>query len=398
MMRSSSLTFRTFPLFIIGAALSAAAPAPLSAQSGNVRVMRTPGPTTIWSRNADRAVLGVTLAAGSRADTAGVKLEEVDANGPAAKAGLKAGDLLTAINGTSLKVAKEDAEDLALAGLAQRRLQRVLAKAKPGDEVSLQVRSGSNTRTVSLKTVSAAELERGEVRRIVSSSGARAMNDDNRGMVGLSIGGGNTLRDTLGLFVNSVVTGGPAEKAGVVEGERVAAVNGVDVRVPREDVEDGQAVSARVDRFVREVQKVAPGGTVTLRVYGNGRYRDVAVKAAKASELPSEGMRVFVGGGDPQVIRFRTDSARPRIRINGREMEFDGQRMRIELDSARRLIEREMPRFQMQLQEELPRVRMQLQDELPRLRQQLEEQLPRLREQLQLLQQLPRSRRAVIDV
>ena len=50
------------------------------------------------------------LAEGSRADTAGARLESVDPNSPAAKAGLKAGDLITEINGVSLKVAKEDAE------------------------------------------------------------------------------------------------------------------------------------------------------------------------------------------------------------------------------------------------------------------------------------------------
>ena len=285
---------------LVAGVMSAAVTTPCDAQQRDereIRIMRAPGGVTILRGTpANRAVLGVTLGEGSRADTAGVRLESVDPNGPAAKAGLKAGDVLTEINGTSLKVAREDAEDLALAGLAQRRLQRVMAKAKPGDEIRLQVRSGTgnSTRAVTVRTASIDELERAteqveervitrgpdgqmrERRVIIGGPGAR------RGMVGMSIGGAGNARDTLGLFVSSVVSGGPAEQAGIIEGERIAAVNGVDVRVPREDVDDDQAAPARTDRFVREVQKAEPGTTITLKVWGNGKYRDVKVVAGGA--------------------------------------------------------------------------------------------------------------------
>ncbi|MCE2899935.1 MAG: PDZ domain-containing protein [Gemmatimonas sp.] len=325
--------------------------APLTAQPRETRVLRLPsaGGAFSWTTAADRAVLGVTLGAGSTADTAGVLLEAVEAEGPAAKAGVKAGDRLTAINGVSLKVARADAEDLALTGLAQRRLQRVLAKAKPGDEVTLQVRSGTASRSVAIKTVSAADLQRVEERRVTTRERRAESASDSRGMVGLSIGAAGNARDTLGLFVSSVVTGGPAEKAGIIEGERIAAVNGVDVRIPREDVEDAQSASARADRFVREVQKMAPGQTVSLRVYGNGRYRDVSVTAVRASDLPSSDFGVSIGDRE---IRIMTPSG-PRppratwtpappgegevriIRPDGRVLEFDGVRMRESLDELR---------------------------------------------------------------
>ncbi|MBL0940912.1 MAG: PDZ domain-containing protein [Gemmatimonadaceae bacterium] len=288
------------------------------------RVRTLPGvASTIWSRSADRAVLGVTMGAGSSADTAGVKLEAVDDKGPAAKAGLKAGDIVTSINGVSLKVAREDAEDLALAGLAQRRLQRVMAKAKPGDVITLQVRSGAQSRSVPVTTVSEASLAEGEVRRL---SRAAAPEDDKRGRVGLAITSMGNARDTLGLFVSSVVTGGPAEKAGVVEGDRIAAVNGVDVRVAKEDVEDMQAGGARADRFIREVQKVEPGKAVTLRVFSGGRYREVSVTAVKSSELPNQGFGVTVGDGQ---FRIMTPSMprMPRGTIAPFEMNFPDGRM-----------------------------------------------------------------------
>lgn len=255
----------------------------------------------LWTRAADRAVLGVTLGAASRADTAGIRIEEVDANGPAAKAGIKAGDILTDINGVSLRVSPADAEDLALAGLAQRRLQRAMAKAKPGDEVDLRVRSAGTSKTLKLKTVSAAELDGNRVR--AATPRVRTDDDETSGAIGISIGGSGSSRDTLGLFVNSVVGGGPAEKAGVIEGERIAAVNGIDVRVPKEDIEDASATSARVNRFVREVRKIKPGSSVSLRVYSGGRYRDVSVTAVKMSELPNSGWQMSIGDGGLRILR-----------------------------------------------------------------------------------------------
>ena len=121
----------------------------------------------MWTPPADRAVIGVTIGASSRADTAGVRIEDVDAKGPAAKAGLKAGDIITDVNGVSLRVSATDAEDASLIGLSQRRLQRTLAKVKPGDDVELRVRSAGASRVVRVKSVSAADLSHNDERRIL---------------------------------------------------------------------------------------------------------------------------------------------------------------------------------------------------------------------------------------
>lgn len=368
---------------VAGGAVVAASfvtPCRAEAQPAETRVFRLPAPgmVSLWGRAADRAVLGITMPEGSRADTAGIRIEAVESEGPAAKAGLKAGDVITEINGVSLKVARADAEDLALAGLAQRRLQRVMAKAKPGDDVSLRVQSGSATRSLTVKTVSAADLDksiepvmpRGSVRSRTPSGDGIARTE--RGMVGISIGGAGNARDTLGLFVNSVVTGGPAEKAGIVEGERIAAVNGVDVRLPKEDIEDPQALSARVDRFVREVQKAEPGKAVSLRVYGGGRYREVSVTAVKASELPSEGFSMTMGDGNvrvisprtprmpnaPQLFRFDGNRGNSRVRINGRDVEIDGQELERYMEDLGRQLRDSFRGMELDVQGSGGRVRM----------------------------------------
>jgi len=366
-------TAAAITVFTAGAAMAAVA-TPCDAQNREereIRITRTPGGamTIVRGGPVNRAVLGVVLAEGSRADTAGVRLERVDADSPAAKAGLKAGDVITEINGVSLKVARDDAEDPALAGLAQRRLQGVMGRAKPGDEVKLQLRSGGATRSVTVKTASADELERAaeQVEERVIVRGPEGMVTErrsggkSRGVVGVSIGSAGNARDTLGLFVSSVASGGAAEKAGIIEGERIAAVNGTDVRVPREDVDDGEAASARVDRFVRAIQQTEPGKTVALRVWGNGRYRDVTVTVEKGDEqpgviidgasllrrtpgltLPEGEVRIRRQGGEPQLFEFRRDGpSRGRLRINGDEIEFDGQGIERAMEAmGRRLQER----------------------------------------------------------
>ena len=272
---------------VIAAVIAAIITAPASTlQAQDIKIQSRERILTelMWTPPADRAVIGVTMSASSRVDTAGVRIEDVDTNGPAAKAGLKAGDIITDVNGVSVRVSVRvsatDAEDASLVGLAQRRLQRTMAKAKPGDEVELRVRSAGTSRSVRVKSVSADDLSHNDERRLLRYTTAR--NDEKRGVIGASVRAMGNARDTLGLFVSSVVNAGPADKAGVIEGDRIAAVNGVDVRVPREDFEDGSTSLARVSRLVREVQKVAVGGTVKLRVYSNGQYREVTVAVASA--------------------------------------------------------------------------------------------------------------------
>ncbi len=344
-------------------------PAP---RESEVRIERLPSGMTIALGSSNRAMLGVTLGSRSRSDSAGVSLEEVRADGPAGKAGLKAGDIITEINGVSLRVSASDAADPELEGIGQRRLQRVLAKAKAGDAVELRVLSGGTLRMVKVTTVSAADLE-GAPRRWGTFNGER----DQRPAVGLSVGASGSIRDTLGLFVSSVVANGPAEGAGIIEGERIAAVNGIDVRIPREDAEDMSAAQARVNRFVREVQKAPAGTTLTMRVFGSGRYRDVSVKSVPSSELPSQGFSFSSGDGgmsfmspsfprapmpprapsaarppSPPMAPDRPDA--PRIILRQRSgaspdlFEFDGGNGRVRIDGAEITIDGEAVREAMQ--------------------------------------------------
>jgi hypothetical protein len=126
---------------------------------------------------------------------------------------------------------------------------------------------------------------------------SRAQLDD-RPALGFGIGASGSKRDTLGVLVISVQDSTPAAAAGLEEGNRIAAINGVDLRVAREDAGDEFMGSARAQRLMREVSKLKPGNDVTLRVYADGRFRDVKMKVARAGDLPrSRGMMIFSGVG-----------------------------------------------------------------------------------------------------
>jgi hypothetical protein len=127
----------------------------------------------------------------------------------------------------------------------------------------------------------------------------RASRED-RPVLGMSVTTSGSRRDTLGPLVTTVATDGPAEKAGVVEGDRIAAINGVDLRVAREDAGDRWASSVKANRFARELRRVKAGDALELRVVSGGQTRIVRVTAAKARDVykddGGDGMGFYMGG------------------------------------------------------------------------------------------------------
>jgi hypothetical protein len=146
-----------------------------------------------------------------------------------------------------------------------------------------------------------------------------------RAALGIELRSTGTARDTLGVFVEVVTPKGPAEMAGVVEGDRIAAINGVDLRTPAADIDDSYSNGLASHRLTREVQKLTPGSRVTLRVYSGGRFRDVQVVAGKATDVMrlgnhfkmgmpgGEGMMPF--GGPEGMMFYAPDAQMMRERI-----------------------------------------------------------------------------------
>ena len=348
---------------------------PASQAQTVIRTPRSGAFTFTAADDKDRAMLGISTSSGGRRDTLGLLIASVTAGSPAEKAGLEEGNRLLSINGVNLKLSRDDADDEDMQGINQNRLVREMRKAKPGDDVTLEVWAGGRARSVKVKTVSAAELS--PARTVTTGR------DEDRAALGVFLSSTGNKRDTVGVFVQRVVDGGPADKAGIVEGDRIASINGVDTRVPREDAGDWSIGSSRVDRLEREVRKLKPGQSADLIVVSGGRSRTVKVTVVKATELPGGEMSGFsFGTGENGGVRIT-----PRIRIS---RGADGEEIRAEIEEGLRGLRsldglQSLERLQ-GLRDLGPHIRMELDRSLPRamddVRLKLNEELPRAMEEM----------------
>jgi hypothetical protein len=134
-----------------------------------------------------------------------------------------------------------------------------------------------------------------------------------------------SVRDTLGVLVIGVTTNGPADKAGIEEGDRIASANGVDLRLTSADAGDREMRGLMSRRLARAVQKLKAGDAVELRLYHDGQYKTVKVTTVKASDLAmdDEGLGGIGGiGGNVEYM--------PEIKA-GRLLDGMGDGVRIEL-------------------------------------------------------------------
>lgn len=297
---------RALPLPLLTAAILASASA-LPAQGGSKDKTPAPSPdratierspeVRFFMRGNDawpgaKSMIGVGTSSTGARDTLGLLVTSVTPNGPAEKAGIVEGNRIAAINGVNLRLAPADAGQDDMQGITARRLVRELGKIEPGTDVELRVWADGQWKTVKVKTVAPDSLMPVRMRRSDS---------DERAVLGLELNATGSKRDTLGVLIASLREDGPAEKAGLIEGDRVASVNGTDLRVRHDDAGDDWVSSAMVARFQRVMRSVKPGDKVELRVWSGGQTKTVQVTAAKASELYKDQFRRMRVGSGPMI-------------------------------------------------------------------------------------------------
>jgi len=285
-----------------------------------------------------RAVIGVGTTSGTTSrDTLGVLVSTVRTGSPAEKAGIEEGARIASVNGLNLRLSAADIGDDQMAGIMSRRLSRELDKLRPGDEVELRVYTGGQWKTMKIKTVNPDDL-------YSTSRASLPPRADERATLGINLAVTGSSRDSIGVFVMSVDDGGPAAKAGIEEGSRIASVNGVDLRgKTSRDEEDYALRTSNVSRLEREIARVKPGDDVDLRIYYNGQYRNLKVKAGRLSDLPRRNRSMTIIGGDnfitpnlitPKIITPNIGAFRGDFGPALRDMDINGQ-IRRALEGAR---------------------------------------------------------------
>jgi PDZ domain len=271
----------------------------------------------------DRGYLGVTPRTGrGPADTLGLLIDDVDADMPAAKAGIVDGSRLVSVDGIDLRMLAADLGDDAAEALPESRLRRHLSRKQPGDTVTLVVLTDGRRET---KRIALAE-----------STMTRSMRSirEGRRVLGLSFSQRGSMRDTAGLLITSIVNGGAADKAGLLEGDRLVSIDGTDLRVPAADADTPEGVEARIARLRRQLDSVKDSQPVRLEVISEGRRHTVAVTPTRergwtfstgdfsemANGIRGNVLRTF---DDPEVragmARARVDISRDMARA-GREL------------------------------------------------------------------------------
>jgi serine protease Do len=176
------------------------------------------------------------------ANASGALVSQVDPNSPAAKAGVKVGDVITELNGKKMESSGQ--------------LQAAISSHRPGDKVTLgAIRDG---KTVSLPITLEAINK--------SSEEANAGAGETHGKARWGVGLENLtpdIRDQLqlpsevkGVVIGNVVPGSPADNAGLSRGDVILEVN-------RKPV-------ASVDEARRELGNVAAGKDAMVLVWSNG--------------------------------------------------------------------------------------------------------------------------------
>ncbi|MCC7055468.1 MAG: PDZ domain-containing protein [Gemmatimonadaceae bacterium] len=251
-------------------------------------------PRFAFAPGATRGYLGVTPRTSSGpADTLGLLIEDVDESLPAAKAGITSGSRLVSIDGIDLRLDPADLGDSAAEALPEARLRRALGNHKPGEEVSIVIRRDGRTET---KRVALAESPMARSFRTIAQG---------RRVLGIGFSDRGSMRDTAGLLITSLTRGGAAEKAGLLEGDRVIAIDGVDLRVPPADAGSADGVQARIARLRRTLDATRDSAPVRLEVRSEGRRRTVELTPSWSSGITIDVDRLR-GMADDLRMNLRT--------------------------------------------------------------------------------------------
>lgn len=199
----------------------------------------------------------------------GVLVARVEADGPAAQAGLRRGDIIIKLAGTEVNSAAD--------------VMSFLADRKPGDAVDVAVLRGDETRTFRVTLgdqdgraylgVSLAA----EAGRSGNTSPGRPRFDIRPGIEGRRVVTG--AHSVPGALIVEVLTDTPAAKAGLVAGDVISAVNGVTVDM-------SNTLAALIGQH-------RPGDRVTLDVMGANHQTRVVTVTLGAN--PDDSDKAYLG-------------------------------------------------------------------------------------------------------
>jgi hypothetical protein len=237
--------------------------------------------------NEDRPFLGVMLA---ESTGGGVLIPDVYPDGPAAEAGLRAGDYVLEINGTEVESPDE--------------FDRQISKLDPGDSIDLLRWRDGNKKHLQFKTGSRQEFMTKHFQQQVSERGRSGGQFADRGSqsqawLGVVLGRPED-EDQGGASIDRVYKGSPADKAGLEKGDTLVAINDQMVKSARTaaDILDGLEPNDEVNLTIRHNDERK---TVTATLADRSQVRGLQHQAGYPGEFGDHDGGIGQGqyGGHP---------------------------------------------------------------------------------------------------
>lgn len=242
----------------------------------------------------------------------GILVEDIVSDGPAEKAGLKAGDIITAID--SEKITGTD------------QFRKVLAKYSPGDKVKV-----STVRDKAVKEFSVELAKRKEMERIITIGKDDHMKRAFLGVVTETVEGdfAEYFGVKEGALIKSIVEDSPAEKAGLKAGDVLVEIAGDKIE--------------STDDVFEAMSDHKPGDSVKIKFMRKGKDETVELKLDKAPGSSSwswdglGGHKIIIA--DDDEVTIDTDELRRAVKEALKEvkikMDESGEQLKKELDQLK---------------------------------------------------------------
>jgi serine protease Do len=221
----------------------------------------------------------------------GFLITDITADGPAAKAGLHGGDILTDISGRQIELGGDVI--VKIDNQTVRKIDDVLIylerEKQVGDTVQLTVlRDGQLQQIPVTLAARPASPQPQQPQQL-----AQSPNQPSLGITGIDvtpdIAKAMDLPEARGFLVTAVIAGGPSDKAGIRGGYIVTNVNGTDIQLGGDVIVkiDNKTVTNINDilTYLNSERKV--GDTVQVTVLRDGQLQQIPVTLVASSSLPS---------------------------------------------------------------------------------------------------------------
>jgi serine protease Do len=220
----------------------------------------------------------------------GFLVTDVTAEGPAAKAGIQGGDLLTDVNGREIELGGDVI--VKIDNNTVRKIDDVLTylerEKQVGDTVQLTVlRDGQLQQIPVTLAARPASPQQQQPQQLTQSPDQPSL-----GITGIDvtpdIAKAMGLQEARGFLVNDIIAGGPSDKAGIRGGYLTTNVNGTQIELGGDIIVkiDNTTVASINDilTYLNSQKKV--GDTVQLTVLRDGQIQQIPVTLVASSSLP----------------------------------------------------------------------------------------------------------------